>query len=317
MINFGYLSLPLAGEDYVRAIRGEVSYDHEVSEKTYHPDFIDNKYYRINGPLDMCRYDNIIALKHIIESNNLSTRDVSIEDAIFRKQKFVYVLNFIVMFSAIENTDFLDRIPQYVVDAIIDNTCLLVLHYAHEIGNQQDSDFGHKILKLLHYKNIRSKNVLLLVNTAHNPKGDLGIDYKKYYQFVTDFKPIVWEFFETTSRIARPQLDLTIRHTDKTKLKKFVCLNRRNKIFRCIFVYQMYIRNIIDQFTVTFPNEHYYAMPHEIPEIPQDWYYQLNTAEYWNLQKTLPWKLDEDSAGWYAVETPPTVYNDNLICVVL
>lgn len=312
MINFGLESLPLTDQEFDSA----QAIDSSISKITYTRDYFDNLYYKVNGPLDMCVYDPIVPLKKIAEANGLEVAITTSSTYIQTNQKFVYTLSFSNPFKWIngkETYNVLDDIPQYIVDSIINKNCLLLIHFAHELGFHGDTTPLISIKKSLEDKNIKLGNVILLANTAYNLGGDLGEKYKEYVQGL-NFKLITWEFFETTSKIISKELTLTPRYTDPSKLKKFVCLNRRPKLFRCVFMHKIYNRDLLKYFTMTFPKDNdIIKNAHENLDLPEVWNQIVEQDSYKEICNTLPWVYDDSS--WKVLECSPGVYEDHLINV--
>jgi len=264
------------------------AYDKEILDShqaCYHKNIYDNKFYPINGLYDDCYYDYHAPLQTVFDVNGISTKSITLKTALSNNQPFVYSITFRYFAGTLFNTDnhnLFDHLPIGLVKAINSGRCLLILNDSHE-SHYYNSTFYKTLHRYINKVGIDFDKILLLTGNINNQYADENI------------KILIWQFFETAMRLSthKKNIDTSIRYTDPTVLKKFLCLNRIPRETRYYFMYQMYKNNIIHDFRASLNSVNNISdiVSHHdgifLNEIKDD-------VEFSNMLASLPWTVDTD-----------------------
>lgn len=286
------------------------AYDGEVGIQLtwrWHINSYDNKFYPINGVFEDCYYDYHAPLQTVFEKNNIATNTVTVKQALKSKEKFVYVLTFRYLRNTLladPEYNFFLHLPIGIIQAINNGMCILVLNDAHESAFYT-KDFYDQLLINLKFARLDSKNLILLTGNPSNSIAESPV------------KLIFWQYFETAVRLATEQLTLPdISYADNSKLKKFLCLNRIPREPRYFFMYEMYKRNLLDNFNASLDKV---SSLDEIVSYNDNVFMDSITdkSEFNKMLSTLPWTVDTKEFKVNHWDTNNTTFaHNNLIFIV-
>lgn len=261
------------------------AYDGEVGPQItwrWHINSYDNRFYPINGVFEDCYYDYHAPLQTVFEKNNIPTKTITVKQALKNKEKFVYVLTFRYLRNTLlEDPDynFFLHLPIGIIQAINNGKCILVLNDAHESAFYT-KEFYDQLLINLKFARLDSKNLILLTGNPSNNIKESPVSL------------VFWQYFETAVRLATEQLVFPdISYADNDKLKKFLCLNRIPREPRYFFMYEMYKRNLLDNFNASLDkvnslNEIISYNDNVFMNSIQD------KSKFNEMLETLPWTVD-------------------------
>ena len=289
------------------------AYDQEVGRGVkginWHVNSYDMKFYPMNGVFEDCYYDYHAPIQTVFEKNGIPTNTITVKQALISKEAFVYVLTFRYMRNTMLNDlayNIFLHLPIGTVNAINDGRCVLILNDAHESAYYTDEFYNQTLLNLK-TAGIDHQKVILLTG---NPSNDVS---------ASPFNLIFWQYFETAVRLATENLGSIIyenRYNSYDRLKKFICLNRIPRETRYFFMYEMYRRNLLDDFNASLDKV---SSVDKIVSYNNNVF--LNSIEdkddFNKMLSTLPWIVDTTEFNVNHWDTNTTKFpHDNLIFIV-
>jgi UDP-2,3-diacylglucosamine pyrophosphatase LpxH len=233
------------------------AYDGEVANRYitwhWHYNTYDQRYYPINGLWEECYYDYHAPLQTVLENNNITTKSITMQQALCSTDPFVYVLTFRYLANTIRNHharkgingipvnfNFFEHLPIGLVKAINTGQCLLILNDAHESNYYSVEDYILLKNKLTASTITNFNNIILLTGNMSNDVID------------KDIQILHWQYFETAMRMSSDKQKKI--NKDHDNLKKFLCLNRMPREIRYYFMYQIWNKSLMSEFNASLKN---------------------------------------------------------------
>jgi len=262
------------------------AYDGEVGKQEtshWHFNTYDKKYYPTNGIWEDCYYDYHAPLQTVFEKNNIKTKSLTIKQALIDNEKFVYVLTFRYLRHTIlrdNQYNFFLHLPIGLIQTVNSGKCTLVLNDAHESAYYTEDFFNQLMINL---KRARLDSAKIIIVTG-NPSNNL---------LISPIKLVFWQYFETAVRLATENLEISYdsRFAESNKPKKFLCLNRIPRETRYFFMYEMYKRNLLDNFNASLDKVNSID---EIKSFNDNAFFKVikDKDDFNKMLSTLPWIVD-------------------------
>jgi len=213
-------------------------------------------------------------LDYSFNSYNIETNVISDVTQI-PQGKYIFAIQFLSVPESLKAGEIFKHIPtKILIDLQTNDNCLLIIHDAHESWHWEACI--EDLYSLALNENINPNNILIL---TPNPVYKTGM-----------IKVIVQNRWEIFVRHATEMEKLNFQIKDlgnSDSARKFVCLNRFVKAHRLRFIYEMYSRDLLNDFRITCSDTLFTDL--ESSELLID---KCNQQVLDYLKKSLPWIWD-------------------------
>lgn len=264
------------------------AYDGEVGKQQtwhWHYNSYEKQFYPVNGIWEDCYYDYHAPLQTVFNKNNIPTQSITLKQALVSKEKFVYVLTFRYLRNTILedlNYNCLAHLPIGLIQAVNNNQCVLIFNDSHESAFYTEEFYSQLLINFKRAR-LNSQKIILLTGNPGNNISQAPV------------KLIFWQYFETAVRLATEDIDIVNEDRFKSPyLKKFLCLNRVPREPRYFFMYEMYRRCLLNDFSASL---------NKVDSINDIVSYNDNafmnaiedTNKFEKMLETLPWVVDVEN----------------------